>query len=297
MQWEIKMFFVFRVFIFSLVYFIPISVYSKDTINWLYPDFPPTNIVSGAYKGQGVVNKMQKTIFKHLSNYEHIEVTANFARILENMKKKQNICSSALLWNESRAKIIEYSIESFWVYPNMLIIKKEDINQFKEYKDFNGNYSLEDILKDKKLILGYSFGRSYGTELDKILKQYVNSKNSIPIAQQSLLKGLLEMLERDRFDYTLGYSHEVGYVDKEYQIKGEFISLPLAEANKLIPVYIGCSKNEMGREIIKKLNKYLKKVRTTTEHYNPYLKWIDSNARDKYPKLIKSYLIEKKYNN
>ena len=286
------MFFVFRIFILSLVYFIPINIYAKDTINWLYPDFPPTNIVSGTYKGEGVVNKMQKNIFKYLSDYEHREVTANFARILENMKKKQNICSSALLWNESRAKFIEYSIESFWVYPNMLIIKKEDIDQFKEYKDSNGNYSLEDILKDKKLILGYSFGRSYGTVLDKILKQYANNRNSMPIAQQSLLKGLLKMLVRDRFDYTLGYNHEVGYVDKEYKITGEFISLPLTEVNKLIPVYIGCSKNKRGRKVIKELNKYLKEVRTTDEHQNAYLKWIDSNARDKYPKLIKNYLIE-----
>ncbi len=136
-------------------------------------------------------------------------------------------------------------------------------------------------------------GRSYSKELDTVLDTWVNKENSMVTTQNSIFIGLLKMLVRNRIDYTLGYSHEMTYVSKDLKLKEKFLSLPITDANSLIPVYVGCPKNEWGRKIIKKLNPYLKLNRENIAYYGVYLQWLDPKAAQEYPLLVKEYFGKK----
>ena len=275
-------------FLFS-IFFIPSSALSKDTITWYYPNFPPTNIVDGPYKGKGLLGNIYRQLFTYLDEYHHEKSIANFKRLIKNIELETNSCGAALLWNKDRAKVVTYSVPYFLVHPVRLIIKKQDLNKFSAYKQKNGTYSLNAILKDEKLYLGHSNGRSYSKILDESIKQLASDKNSVLSTQSFILGGLLKMLARNRLDYTLGYAHEVNFVSKSLDLENKFMTLTISESNDLIPVYIGCPKNKWGEKIIKELNPYLLKYRDSDTFYSTYLKWIDEEASKDYPKLVEDY--------
>ncbi len=281
------MIFYFR--LFFLFFIIPSYAISKDSIVWYYPNFPPSHIVDGPYKGQGLVVPMYKQIFPYLNEYNHKTSIANFKRLIKNIRLKTNTCGVALLRNSEREKVVEYSVPYFIVHPVRLIINEKDLKKFEPYKKNDNTYSLNEILKDEKLYLGYSNGRSYSKVLDNILEELVSSKNSMLSTQSFILGGLLKMLTRDRIDYTLGYVHEVNYLSKSLNIGDKFITLTIYESNDFIPVYIGCPKNDWGRKIINRLNPFLLNYRASGAFYNSYLKWLDEEALKGYEGSVKKY--------
>jgi len=278
-----------KTIVLFIIFFIPSSLLSKDTITWYYPNFPPTNIVEGPYKGQGLLGSIYKQVFNHLDNYTHEKSIANFKRLIKNIKLETQSCGVALLWNKDREKVVEYSIAYFLVHPVRIIINKKDFMKFLPYIQNDGTYSFNAILKDEKLYLGYSNGRSYSKILDDSIKELTTDKNSILSTQSFILGGLLKMLTRDRIDYTLGYAHEMNFVSKSLNLDNKFMSLTIYESNDLIPVYVGCPKNKWGKKIIKKLNPFLLKYRDSNLFYSSYLRWLDKEAAKNYPKLVEQY--------
>ena len=103
----------------------------------------------------------------------------------------------------------------------------------------------------------------------------------------------LKMLSLSRIDYTLAYSHELNFVLNELQLPTQFISLPLYGLNSLIPVYVGCPKNEWGKKIIAKLNPYFKNTRQNEDYYNDYVRWLNPIERAEYPFLVNEYFKHK----
>jgi len=261
--------------------------FAEQTIEWQHPDFPPSYILQGPYRGQGSVDNIHRQLFTHLVDYKHKTIVANFRRVIRSIAAKREICAAAILWNKERAEMVEYSIPHFLVHPVRIIIRKDIRDRFEPYKESDGTYSLERILMAEELMLGYAPGRSYSKTLDQILKPYTNDNNSRVVAQNSILSGILKMLERNRIDYTLGYSHEVAYLANTGDFRADFISLPIKGANELIPVHVGCPKNEWGRAIISKLNRFIPKVRSTESFYGAYLQWLDPATQEEYKKSVK----------
>ncbi len=287
-----RMTWTFFIFVFLVVSKLN-SASAGHTIAWYYPDFAPTNIVSGPHKDQDVLFRMYGQVFPYLSDYTHTTSVANFRRTIQAIEAKQNVCAMALLKTEARSKVVDYSIEHFLVHPVRIIIRKPMLTLLSPYRLANGNYSLEEILKDGKLTLGYSLGRSYSDQLDRLLKQHTTDKNSLVSAQNPILAGLMKMLLRHRFDYTLGYAHEAAFIMESIGSKEEIISLPIEGATDFIPVHVGCPKNDWGRTIIKKLDPYLKKIRLSPDFYGGYLRWLDPETRAKYIQEIKAYFSKK----
>ncbi len=267
---------------FGIAICTPNVLYAQGTITWHHPDFPPSYILEGKNRGRGTVDNIHQLVFAHLTDYEHKTTVANFRRIIQTIKARRDACAIAILWNEEREKIVEYSIPHFLVHPNRIIIRKNSLIQFEPYKELDGTYSLKKTLKGETLVFGYAPGRSYSKKLDQILHLFASDKNSIVVAQNTVLEGILRMLARGRIDYTLGYAHEVAYITSTGNLGENFISLPVTGANDLIPVYTGCPKNEWGRAIIEKLNRYYYKARSSKTFYGAYLQWLDINAKAQY---------------
>jgi len=268
---------------------LPSVLFSKDTIYWYHPIFPPINIVHGEYKEKGILDNINTKIFSHLKEYKHQKVIANFKRTIQSIAQKKNVCASGLLWNKLRATHVEFSVAHSLSQLLSLIIKKENLYKYETYKTSEGTYKLENILKDNSLFLGYSLGRAYSKNIDAILQKNISKGNSIGIGQHTVLKALLQMLHKGRIDYTIGYSYEMSYVASEFNLKSSYISLPIHNANELIPVYVGCPKNDWGKNIIKKLNPYILKNRLSKKFYSSSLRWMQIKDIKKFPSKIKLY--------
>jgi len=283
------MFFLPHVFLLLLLCLFPKNLLSKETISWYHPILPPFNIVEGKYKEKGIVDLFNKKIFLHLKDYAHKTIIATPRRIIKSITEQEQVCSSALLMNDSRKKIMQYSIPYILVHPNRIIIKKDALYKFEPYKTAKGTYKFSDILKNQSLFFGYSHGRSFSKDIDKTIKKLATKKNSIGVGQHAALKGLLKMLHKGRIDYTLGYSYELSYLEKEFKLNSSFTSLPIYNSNSLIPIYAACPNNEWGKTIITKLNKFFRSTRTTKEHYKSYLQWMETQNINEYHLLVQEY--------
>jgi len=270
----------------ALLFCLPLQASAKDLITWHHPDFAPSHIVSGPDEGKGITDPMEFFLFDNLPMYKHKLVVSNFKRIISTMAAKQNACSGAILKTPEREKVVEYSVPHLLIHPVRIIIKKGHAKRFAAYKDAEGNYSLVKLLQDGVLSLGYSHGRSYSKALDPIIAKHASKANSVKTARRTILEGLLKMLGRERFDYTLGYAYEVIHFAKLDKDLGKFESLPLSEQKTLIDVYVGCSKTDWGRAAIKEINKVLLKARATKAYYGHYLNWLDPYTAAGYSAVV-----------
>ncbi|MCW9045632.1 MAG: TIGR02285 family protein [Alphaproteobacteria bacterium] len=259
---------------------------AKDLITWHHPDFAPSYILQGPDKGNGIIEPIERFILSKLPEYDHKIEVSNFKRIIRTLESGQNACAVAILKTPERAKMTEYSIPHFLVHPVRIIIRKSDLAHYTPYKKQDGTYSLETILKDNKVTLGYSHGRSYSKTLDNLISLHATKLNSVMTARRTILEGLLRMLDRKRFDFTLGYAHEALYFMRKSEKSYDFITLPISEQNTFNEVFVGCSKTDWGHKVIQQVNKILIKHRSKKSYYGSYLNWLDPIAAGEYPRIV-----------
>jgi len=260
---------------------------AEDNIQWLVFDFPPIYIVSGPTAGSGFVDHMEEDVKQLLPHYNHSRTTANIKRVLMSIKSNQNVCSSALLWTEEQAQYIEYSLPFMFVLPPHFVIRRNDLALFEPFMDNKGHVSLERLLTESNLILGFTSARAYSKVLAPILDTHANSSNSFESLTGSITRPLLKMLTRNRFDYTIAYPSEVTYIARELDIQeDQFRTLPIAEGHQIQHAYFGCPKSPWGRQAVAAMNSVIKQMRGQPSFYGNYLKWLGAEGSREYQTLL-----------
>ena len=83
-------FLIFKSILFTALLITSNNLLAKDTITWQNPDFPPSYIKEGPFKGQGVGDSLYVQVFAYLDEYNHQTLIANFKRIIRDIEYKKN---------------------------------------------------------------------------------------------------------------------------------------------------------------------------------------------------------------
>mgnify|MGYP005658344653 FL=1 len=83
------------------------------------------------------------------------------------------------------------------------------------------------------------------------------------------------MLEANRADYIIEYPVMVSYNSNK-----EFLSIPIKGSNTTFPVYIGCSKSTIGKNIIQEIDKVIETNQEELSSY--YAQFLDENTKKRY---------------
>jgi uncharacterized protein (TIGR02285 family) len=158
--------------------------------------------------------------------------------------------------------------------PHGITVKRSKLPLFDNKKVV----SLEELLKNDKLRLGIAEGRSYGKDLDALLKKHEGQKHVYARAGKELYKGLFQMLMADRIDYLLGYPMEAMYFAGEFGVSNQIVNIALKESDEYRLTYVGCSKTEWGKQVIDRIDEILKKERTTDQYRAFHERWLDENS-------------------
>lgn len=229
----------------------------KDIITWYRAEFPPASIIHGTFKDKGHDNYLEEILKQKLKGYKHTVHHANYGRILKQLATT-NCCCVTLLKTPEREKYIEYSRPTMVYLATGVIVLKSKINLISPFMDEEGYVSIEKLFKKTKLRMGISHGRRYGGMVDRIIDQNKNSPRIITHFKEDLLKSLLVKIEAEHpVDFTIGHSHELNWQVSNSNIGDNFEFIPMRETPKYILSYIGCTKNEWGKKIIRKINKIL----------------------------------------
>lgn len=255
------------------------SLFSQ-TIVWDSVEFPPSLITKGELQDKGYSDKARTLVMKNSTSFEHKIQYVNSARAINNLKTKQNHCFAGLNKNEKREEFVHFSNPFMYSLPNELVILKEKLDKYKKYIDENGLINLDELLKNKDFVLAYTKDRSYSKNIDKTINKYQNNENLVYRPASDLTIGFLKMLEAKRADYIIEYPVMVSFNSNK-----DFISIPIKGSSEPFPVYIGCSKTNVGANIVAEINKVINNNQEELSSY--YADYLDDSTRKRYLNDIK----------
>jgi len=261
---------------------------AKDLIVWSETDLPPIFIVEGKDKGNGYAQKVTQELQKELFEYNHIVEENTIARSLKLLENTDYSCYS-LLWSKKRAKYTLFSKPVFLTFPNGLIIRKEDKSKYLQYMNAKGEINLDKLFSDDDLIFGRVNKMKFGSFIDEKLNNHNYGMNISYFNKQTNLIKMFASYKR--VDYVIAYYNNIKYQMEELNLSNSLEYIKIKGIN-VHPAYIGCSKSNMGKYVINKINRIIVKNRDSKyiKYATSYLdenqaRYLKKNAK----KLFKEY--------
>lgn len=227
------------------------------TVRWLVLDFVPYHILDGPNRGTGLRDRYLDTLRKHLPQFNHQIELSGTERMFIMMKSGLPVCTLSMLRIPERESFAVFSNKPyFWQLAPVLIARKGYVPPHGWRRDKGGELELAEVLGHGDVKLGTLPKRRFGKEVDEVIERAraAHPDSVLDFAEHGLLAGLLRLVGRGRFDITLGYAVEVEQLRREQPDLGEFDYYGLAEAPDMIPTYVSCSRNALGRQVIAAVN-------------------------------------------
>lgn len=262
---------------------INLAAETKAKIIWHNNDWPPYYFNTPDMKGKGEAGAAVYKTIELLSEYEHEVKFTPSKRAYALMKKQPNHCKSGLFKNEERETFMYFSKHNQYYFPYGLTIHKKNLDLVKPFVDGDNYIDLDKALSSGSLTLAINISHSYGKSIDTILEKYKGSKNIINTSAGAKMRETLlkRLFSSDSYQGTLAIPEEFQYHAKLHKLNGDELLYFPVKGTTLFDSgwwgYIGCSKSELGKEVIAKINKNIGAIRA--ESVARYRDFLDENAR------------------
>jgi len=250
------------------------QVYAEDrpTLRWLVWDQVPNYILSGPFAGQGVAGLLTKALQDQLPQYRHVNVASNAQRY-RHLIQEEDVCV-AWAWIVPGSR--DYRVHSRPVS----LAPRTGIQVLKAKRPLFGppgvSLSLEKLLAQPELRLGYLEGMSYSRRAQTLLEQHRGSHNVYPVFGSSV-EYKLPMLDRGRVDYFLGFSAQSIYDAEVQGVENRYQFYNLDEMDLYTSMYSHCSNTPFGREAMNSINLLLTDE-LLLEHLAKVERWYGENS-------------------
>ena len=263
---------------------------STETVLWPVSDFPPSQITTGPYRGQGAADRRRQIVIRQMPEFRHEIIDVATVRIMDLFKTKPNICLSNALKTSEREVFMAFSVTPTLLgLPNGLITTRQRLAQFKSYIGESGEFRLDEFLRDGKFRLAIVAGRSFGTGIDPVLKKHEKDASVVTVPSSDHMSSrLLKLANQKEFDAVIGYANELRYVTRELKLnEQDFIWLPVQGEPPLLRSYFACSKSDLGRRVIAAVDRALANEETQREINAAYRAWLGEEAAVRFDALLK----------
>jgi uncharacterized protein (TIGR02285 family) len=258
------------------------SLQAADVVTWMHADFPPLRIVDGPYAGQGPSDMIHDLMRREMPGLEQRVLTANLSRTMNWMHKGEKVLAVGIIPNPERDAVMQYSMPCVLVPPACLVVRAGTTRQ-------TGRIALRDFGAGKGV--GVAAGRSYGHEVDAVLRTAPDPARIVAHTGSNLLDSLLDMLLLGRVDGVLAYPFEATYVARMKGREGDIALVPLTEA--LVPVVgrIAAPRTAWGTDMIGRVNAVLERHRDTPQYRRAFERWLPADAVEGYRAMYDEFLL------
>ncbi len=274
-----------------LLLFFSISVClseERDTLVWLTWNQKPNYIFSGKFKGQGIAGSLMKAIQDSLPQYVHRVISTNAERYNELIKNEETCVAWA--WKVPNSRNIRiYSKPISLLAPMGIITLKEKQHKFD---DANEILSLEKLLADTTLTLGYLAGMPYSQKIMELLDKHKESPN-IYISRTSAIEFNLKMLDLNRVDYFIGISQQPIFDALNRGVQNKYKFYNIEEDMDFTPMYVNTSKSDLGTRVMSDIEKILTNE-LLLDHLEVIERWSGENKN--YRSIFIDYIIRQNSN-
>lgn len=266
----------------------PLSVSSEANrvpVPWAVTDWEPFYILKGPNTQRGRMDRLKKALEERMVRYQFTDLYADMPRTLELWKQNKNVCSGAALRTPEREAWAYFTAFSYQVPHRYMVVTA--------HSDFIMGLpqepSLKTLLNQKKWKGVFVRDRSYGEEIDQILKQ---AEKRTPVFIKNTSEGymaLLQMIAKGRYDYTIEYESVVrAFNEKNYPAKPLLIK-GMKESSPAVVFYLACTKNEWGRNVVLKADQVLQSLAGTKEYQSAVESWLDGETLKNSRKILDEF--------
>ncbi|MGX1017961.1 uncharacterized protein (TIGR02285 family) [Pseudomonas sp. Y3 TE3536] len=261
---------------------------AKERLLWLVRDLPPFTIFEGTEKGQGVIDRLLPLLIEQMPEYDHSIVRVNRARGIQMLQDPNTFtCDPTLLWTPERAEYVRFSIPSLGVLSGGLVVRKAGEALLAPFLTDN-EVDLPGLMSHTPLKLGIVAERSYGTQIDEILRQLPDSALSRHYGNDATANQL-QMQQLGRLHMVMGYWPEVRYlIQQQGGSLGDYQFHPVRGVNRYQFLHVGCSDSALGREAVAHIDQLLPTLRQETLP-GLYARWLDPELQATYLEQSKQF--------
>ncbi|GAB1615826.1 TIGR02285 family protein [Pseudomonas sp. NGC7] len=261
---------------------------AKERLLWLVRDLPPFTIFEGTEKGQGVIDRLLPLLIEQMPEYDHSIVRVNRARGIQMLQDPNTFtCDPTLLWTPERAEYVHFSIPSLGVLSGGLVVRKAGEALLAPFLTDN-EVDLPGLMSHTPLKLGIVAERSYGTQIDEILRQLPGSALSRHYGNDATANQL-QMQKLGRLHMVMGYWPEVRYlIQQQGGSLGDYQFHPVRGVNRYQFLHVGCSDSALGREAVAHIDQLLPTLRQETLP-GLYARWLDPELQATYLEQSKQF--------
>ena len=258
------------------------SVSAEDTIVWPYFSFPPYVIVSGG-DPTGISIDIQRYLHQGMPEYDHRRVSSPIVRSMLSAKHGETYCFTGLLKTPEREEFLVYSEPCRVSPPLMIVARKGALDGLKE----KGGIKLVRLMNDDRYVLGVIKEMSYGAIIDGIIKGHGNQRNVLTVFASNTISMEISLLLNQRIDYSIIVPMQAKYETDRMGVTGQLEFIPILENLEYFKGFIACTRNEVGKKAIEKINRILRKKTPTDEYFNLFTPWINDSMLPEFKKIIK----------
>ena len=258
----------------------PTFAADKPVVRWLTIDFPPHHIVTGKDAGQGIRDKFLRKLHTELPEFDHrIEYSSN-SRTEALMKAGEPVCTVAKLKTPEREAFSVFSRDPFLRQLPARLVGIRTTELLKKHL-IDDQVALGPLLLSGEASFGLIRARRYGDAIDRLL--VTAPKNVITYYDaDAALSTSLNLINRQRVDFTLGYSAELEYQRRNGTLNIEFSYVPIKEANQLVAVQVSCAKTALGQAVIDAVDQQPKNRASVREVVADYEALLPAREKQRY---------------
>jgi uncharacterized protein (TIGR02285 family) len=242
---------------------------------------PPNWLVTEPVVTESLELKLMRLILAQSSELTPHFRQVNFTKASELTRTQVDSCMASILKNPQREAEFIFSrpisaIEGLKLY----LPKKSPLHARLQakLKLWEGKVRLRELLlTEPNFVLGLDLERSYGTDLDLLLKEKAVKRSLYFKQSGAQIAQLWPMLQQNRVSAVLEYPFMLATTDASL-MQGYNV----AEAEPLQLAYFACNKSETGQAIIDKLNQSIKVLASTEPYLNLHLKTVPKERQQEF---------------
>jgi uncharacterized protein (TIGR02285 family) len=251
----------------------------QAVMTWLIPDLPPISIRSNDKPGAGIVDKEIAYIVAHWPQVEHRFVYANLKRSWAMLKAGQPACYCFTLSNPERLKSA-YIVETGVLPPLHLLARSEVAGALP--LNARQEVDLPLLLSKHKLRGLISEKRSFGKQLDNMLRQRPADAPLTLTTISNYGESIFAMMLLNRVDYTIDYDFILSYYQSRNDKLAAVRSFPIASNGEPIKFGFACPKTAWGKATARKIDDILGTREGAQAMRESVEAWLSEDTRRRY---------------
>lgn len=248
---------------------------AKPQLNWLQTDWPPHQIVSGPYQGQGTFDLLQQHINGLMPQFEHRNQLVSLPRLEQVFQEAGAAsCTVGTLYSEERAANRLYS-KPMAVGPALAVgyiagtLTEHPANQ-------SDGMVIETLAYDPALTGVYQPNRLYPEAISAVL-----TRQGINLSDYSFTSEVnaAALLASGRVNYVIEYPERMKYYNQLLPEPAALEHRAVVGANVASVSYVSCTNDNVGQAAIEAVNQALADLWQQASYIEAMQYWLDDSAR------------------